>query len=427
MKTQVALKDTDFIFLKVKNLWTHFKSESFAFKCICMYIFLEYFKPQAIFPVVDILPWAQIFLVFSFLGLFFDKKSNSKINGLYFLIVIFFLIINLSILYAFNRAWAMQQYIIFSQWVLIIFLISSIVTTRERFYIFFTIFFLCCFKIAFGTAKNWVLRGFSFTGWGLMGPPGYFQNSGELAVLMLIFFPLSYYLYVNLKDHVNKWEKYFLLVATISPILTLLGCSSRGAQLALLLQLVIMFYRKIFKPKYLIVIGLVAVLGWQLLPQEQKERFTEIGEDKTSIQRQLYWENGWEMMKEHPFLGVGYFNFQPYYQVHYPQDMLYKRAQLPHNIFIQVGTDAGFIGLLVFMLIILGSLLIRFPAKYIVEVSQTDKLYSSIWSGLKIGIIGFALAGQFVTIAYYPFLWISIALLISLSKSLEGTMKKKVS
>lgn len=418
MKTQVALKDTDFIFLKVKNLWTHFKSESFAFKAICIYIFLEYFRPQALFPSIDILPWAQIFIILSFFGLFFDDKKILKISTTFFIVLIFFVVINLSIISAFNRSWAFENYINIAQWIVIIFLISSIVTTRKRFYIFFLIFFICCFKIALGTSKNWAFRGFSFTPWGLMGPKGYFQNSGELAVLMLILFPLAYYLYRHMKDDVNKWEKFLLILSVICPVLTILGSSSRGAQLALIVQLICMFYKHIFKPKVLISIAIVSLVGWQVLPAEQKERFTTIGEDKTSMQRQLYWENGWEMMKANPYLGVGYYNFQPYYQVYYPQDTLYKRAQLPHNIFVQVGTDAGFSGLLIFLLILISTILRKY-GKRVEKESKSNLYLIGIWRGLKIGIIGFVLAGQFVTITYYPFLWIAIALQDSLKKALE--------
>jgi O-antigen ligase len=87
----------------------------------------------------------------------------------------------------------------------------------------------------------------------------------------------------------------------------------------------------------ILIVGLV-----YLLPEEQKERFRATGDDKTSQQRLLYWENGWEMMRDHPLDGVGFFNFVPYFERYYSEDMLYKKAELPHNIFIQVGTDAGF-------------------------------------------------------------------------------------
>ena len=410
MKTQAqTLHDSDFLFLKIKNLWTYFKSESLAFKSICAYLFVEYFRPQEIFPIIDFLPWAQLFLLISLISIFFDSKSKIRFTSLHFLVCAFAVILHLSMFTAFEPKWSYQYYLEFMQWVVIIFLITAIINTKDRFYIFFTVFFLCMLKIAIGTSKNFAFRGFSFTGWGLKGPSGYFENSGELAVLMLILFPISLYMYKSFKADVKKWEKLLLLAAIIAPILTVLGSSSRGAQIALVLQIVIIFWRQVFKPKTLIVILALSYGGWQILPLEQKERFTTIGEDKSSIQRELYWENGWQMMKDHPALGVGYFNFRPYFETYYPEDVLYDYAQLPHNIFIQVGTDSGFLGLFFYIVIILYSLVRRayFPESL---APEKRKYLESAWIGLKIGIFGFLIAGQFVTIGYYPFLWISLAL-----------------
>lgn len=412
MKTE-SLKDTDFIFLKVKNLWTHFKTESLAFKCITMYLFIEMFRPQSIFTFLDFAPWAQIFLILSLVGAFSDKHARFRFTGMHGLMVAFFVTINLSIVTAYDYNWSLRYYINFFQWIIIFFLITAIVTTKERFYIFFLTFFMCALKVAIGTSKNWAMRGFGFTSWGLKGPPGFFENSGELAVLMLVLFPLSFYLYKTYKDDVTKIERYLLLIAVICPVLTILGSSSRGAQLALLVQLLCMFWRQIFKPKSLIIIALVGSIGWQVLPQEQKDRFTEIGNDKSSMQRELYWEHGWDMMKEHPLLGVGYFNFRPYYQDHYPEDVLYKYAELPHNIFIQIGTDAGFAGLLIYVSIIVGSFFKKHPNPHKKGQKVDLSALHPIWPSLKFGTLGFVIAGQFVTIGYYPFLWLIVALQVA--------------
>src|SRR5690606_21965812 len=101
-------------------------------------------------------------------------------------------------------------------------------------------------KIALGTAKSWAGRGFSFADWGLMGPIGYFQNSGELAILMLMLFPLAFYLYQSVKNKIVWWERLLLILFWVCPILTVLGASSRGAQVALAFQLLIMFRKSIF-------------------------------------------------------------------------------------------------------------------------------------------------------------------------------------
>jgi len=272
------------------------------------------------------------------------------------------------------------------------------------------IFLLCAAKISIGTSKNWALRGFSFTNWGLTGPKGYFQNSGELSILMLTLFPVAYKLYEFFRDKASRFERLILVICWLTPILTILGASSRGSQLALVVQLAIMFRKYIFRLKSLLIIIAFGFAFSYLLPDEQKARFESAGDDKTSQQRLLYWENGWEMIQNHPWLGVGYFNFPSYYAKHYPEDMLYDRAELPHNIFIQVGTDAGFLGLVPFGFLLFIPFLL---GRKIVKGQNKNSFIPIATEGILYGILGFILAGQFVTVAYYPFLWISLAFVVS--------------
>ena len=97
---------------------------------------------------------------------------------------------------------------------------------------------------------------------------------------------------------------------------------------------------------------LLAGVGYVLLPAAEKARFADIGKDTTSVQRLDYWKAGLKMIENHPFLGVGYFNFAPVYAAHDRAHLWHGKAQLPHNIFIQVGTDAGLIGLGIFLMLI---------------------------------------------------------------------------
>lgn len=405
-------KTSDFYFIKIKALWAYFKIQHFSFWMICFYLIFEFVRPQSIIPELDFLPWAQLFLLGSIIGAFVDpsiKHVRSVANVYIFLLSV---LIAISIFTAIYPAVSKEYAMFFYSWVIIYILITKIINTKERFYIFLIIFLFAAGKIAIGTSKIWVFRGFSFTAWGLMGPSGFFQNSGELAVLMVMLFPLAFYLYQYLKTRVSRWERLLLMVFWVCPILTVLGASSRGSQLALAVVMAVMFRKNLFKIKPLIGLVVLVVGLTLLLPEEQKERFRSSGDDKTSQQRLLYWENGWEMMKEYPFGGVGYFNFVPYYEAYYPQDMLYEKAQLPHNIFIQVGTDAGFPALFFFLLIILYCL--RTTYRLSKDTSISD-ITGPIAAGLGMGVFGYVIAGQFVTIAYYPFLWIHLGFIVALA------------
>ncbi|WP_062059832.1 O-antigen ligase family protein [Cellvibrio sp. OA-2007] len=413
----------NFYAFKVGAMWRYFKKQHFSFWMICGYLFFEFVKPQALFPQIDFLPWAQLLLMGAMVGAFIDPTVKWVSSASNVLIVLFFITILISILCAIYTDVAQQHFTLFFSWFVIYFLIINIVNTPQRLYLFLLIYLLAAGKIALGTSKSWAFRGFSFTSWGLMGPKGYFQNSGELAILMLMLFPLAFYMYQYLKDKVLWWEKALLIAFWVCPILTILGASSRGAQVALVVQLAVMFRKSLFRIKPLIGIMVLCTSLYYLLPQEQKDRFSSAGDDKTSEQRLLYWKHGWEMMKDYPITGVGYFNFIPYYEAHFSYDMLYPRAQLPHNIFIQVGTDAGFIALIFFIMII-GYC---FTAIWRFLALKTESLFNNIAVGLAIGVLGFLVAGQFVTVSYYPFLWVHLAFIVCLTKINKPVSRSKYS
>lgn len=378
---------------------------------ICGYLFFEYVRPHAIIPAIDILPWASVFLALSLVGLFFDKNKRWVSDPANKWMITFLIVLILASYNAFRPQIAFEKLEFFYTWLIIYFLIINIVNTKERFYIFFLLYCLASFKLSMHGAQVWTLRGFGFTSWGITGPPGFFQNSGELSIQMLCFFPIGYYLYKNLKDRVKLWEKIILILFFVTPAMTILGASSRGAQLALLVQILIMFYKNIFKVKNIVGISLTIYLIITFIPEEQKDRFRSMGDDRTSEQRLLYWENGIEMIADHPILGVGLFNFPAYYTAHYPEDMLYTVAQLPHNIFVQVGTDSGIVGLIIYLILIIRF----FIGSRVTDGSKDDPVYRSAKKGITIGMIGFLVAGQFVTVAYYPFMWISLAMFVSLN------------
>jgi putative inorganic carbon (hco3(-)) transporter len=146
------------------------------------------------------------------------------------------------------------------------------------------------------------------------------------------------------------------------------------------------------------------------------------GQDNTSKQRLLYWKHGIEMIQDHPILGVGYFNFQPYFAAHYPQDALSGNAQLPHNIFIQVGTDAGLVGLGVFVMLLYRNLRSAREIRLACSSGAGEPAFAgNVAQGLAVALWGFIIAGQFVTVTYYPFFWINLALTVALANIVART------
>lgn len=404
--------------LRVKALWSAFKAEHFSYWMICGYLFVEYVRPQSIVTWLDVLPWARLFLIGALAGLLADRKRKWVRDPANLWMTLFLATIFLSSALAEFPAVSWLHWFDFLGWYVIYFLIINIVTSERRFILFVLIFLLASYKLAFFGARTWAMRGFAFTSWGLMGPPGFFQNSGELSIQMLMFAPVALELARFVKPHVARLKYWVLLSFPLAGAMTIMGASSRGAQVGLVYQ----FYRGLLKGRMsirtLLIVAALAWVGWTLLPEEQKLRFSNSGTDTTSEQRLLYWRHGMQMIEAHPALGVGFYNFAPYYTLHYPEDMLYGAAQLPHNIFIQVGTDTGLIGITFFVLILYRNF--KCGREVQARAGPGDAFLASMARGLNIAMWGFIIAGEFVTVTYYPFPWINLALTVALGNIMRN-------
>jgi len=413
LRKQKVISDEDFYALRIAPVWRYFKGESFAFWMVCAYLFLEYVRPQSIYPALNFLPWTQLVVIGAILGCFADRTVRWVSSPINTMLVLYFFVIGLSSYFAYFPQVSYDNLDRYYLWVIIYFVIINVVNSRRRFFIFICIFFLASSKLSVSLSLTWIKRGFAFTDWGLMGPPGFFQNSGELAIQMLVFWPFAWAFATSVKPFTSRRMHFLLMLMPVTAVMVILGASSRGAQIALIVQIILMNHRSIFKPKIIISSLVVLFLIWNFLPEQQKQRFENMGQDQTSQQRMLYWENGIDMVLDNPILGVGYFNFAPYFERFYPEDILLRQAELPHNIFIQVATDAGFVGLLIFLFIILYAF---FKCRNL-RISGCEKNQALIGNCANLSLIGFVVAGQFVTVTYYPFIWIHLALVVAFVNS----------
>jgi len=75
-------------------------------------------------------------------------------------------------------------------------------------------------------------------------------------------------------------------------------------------------------------------------PPQFLARFQTAGQDATSLSRIFYWSKAKEMMRTHPWFGVGYYNWIPYYKDHYFDPTLYWRVEEAHNTVLADGGGA---------------------------------------------------------------------------------------
>ena len=138
--------------------------------------------------------------------------------------------------------------------------------------------------------------------------------------------------------------------------------------------------------------------------------------------RVAVWKRGVTYMLEHPLTGVGVSNFgraegtiSPAALAHLPGQPGVK-WMAPHNSFIEAGSEMGLPGLALFSALVLGGIIgmvrlqRRVPRGW-KNGSDSERLLFHAPTGLAIAMLGFAVAGSFVSFAYLDLVYILGALM----------------
>ncbi|MBK8163192.1 MAG: hypothetical protein IPK65_08605 [Gammaproteobacteria bacterium] len=277
MKLPNYLKDkhieiSDFYALKIKALWAGLKQEHISFWMLCIYFFFEYVRPQSVYPVIDVLPYARIFLALTIISAFADPSVKWVSNVGNKLIVLFAMVAVLSGLFAFKPMVAWDNHTFLLNWVLVYFLMVCIINTEKRLFLFICAFLLFNLKMSQHGFFSWAQRGFTFASWGLSGSPGWFQNSGEFSLEMLIFMPLAIAFIIALKERWGKYQKWALYFLPISAAASIIGASSRGGQLGLVAIGIWLLLKSKRRIKAMVLLSVIGLALFYLLASARWER-----------------------------------------------------------------------------------------------------------------------------------------------------------
>ncbi|HEU0078814.1 MAG TPA: O-antigen ligase family protein [Longimicrobiaceae bacterium] len=392
------------------EIWAFMKREPASFWFLNLYMFIEYVRPQMVYPAMDILPWGLTFLALALVTALSEGKLTRFPTVISGLLGFYTLVLVASSFTAFSTDASFAKFSVYLNWILVFALTVNVVTTERRFFVYMLAFLLYSFKMSQHGARSWAETGFGFRDWGATGGPGWFHNSGEFGIQMCVFFPLALGFVVGMWKHWGKWQRLFFLTFPVTAVMSMIASSSRGALLGGALTLVWMVARTRHRFKVLIPAALAVALVIVVIPPEQKARFESAGEDETSTTRITYWKHGLEIAEQHPVLGIGYGNWLPYYKTYYN-----PAGQLPHNIFIEAVAEMGYTGLFAFVLLIGATFVVNFRTRKVLRALPGDNAFlTQMAHGLDGALVGFLGSGFFVTVLYYPFFWINLAMTVAL-------------
>jgi O-antigen ligase len=172
---------------------------------------------------------------------------------------------------------------------------------------------------------------------------------------------------------------------------------SRGGMLALVITAGVAYWFVPKKPAHLLVFACALLLGWRLAGQQVTERFLTIfasaEERDTSAQSRLeLWRACLDTMSHHPVFGVG-----PNHWAFVVDKYGYKQGKLAHTLWLQTGAELGIPGLGL-LLLFYGSVVLRLGRIIKTKSHVADPWFRDAGRMVVAGLIGFAIAAQFVSL-----------------------------
>jgi O-antigen ligase len=180
---------------------------------------------------------------------------------------------------------------------------------------------------------------------------------------------------------------------------------------------------------------IVAVLGLAVLaPAQYWSRIQTIqtasGEGDTGFQRLYMWGVAWRMFLHHPVFGVGTNNFgiqAPYYEdTTYAEEAgVYLWGRVCHSLYFTVLSEQGLVGTTLFIMVLGWTFATgrRIRRRAAVRHENPDALSAEFFAtGLLAGVIGVLVSGAFLTVLYYPVLWVLVGLMAALDRACAGIL-----
>jgi O-antigen ligase len=158
--------------------------------------------------------------------------------------------------------------------------------------------------------------------------------------------------------------------------------------------------------------GVVIAVGWLIIPDEQKARFETMGEDNTSQARFTYWRRSLEVAADNPLFGVGYQNWFSFYEEEYG-----VRRMEVHNSTLEGAVELGIPAAALFLAMVALSFRMNFKTRRRARgKGDWGTVFTGMAWGLDAGMVALFLAGQFMSVLFYPMYWMAFGLTVALSE-----------
>ncbi|MCY1081863.1 O-antigen ligase family protein [Archangium lansingense] len=233
------------------------------------------------------------------------------------------------------------------KWVILYMTIVNLVTTERR-------MLWACLALILGS----IVTTHGVIGWHRAGVDlvegyrarwlGVYADPNRMAMSVGIVVPLA--LAITARRQNPRWMRLACVVAGVMAVTAMVLSYSRGGFLGLVAAGVTWLVLE-RRPGRIVLVGLVAVGMLVLSPQNfwtRTQSVSSFEQDASAMSRVEAWKVASRTSMEHPLLGLGAGTFRYAWHLYGPEAGS-GRVYAAHNIFLQVISDLGFLGLVLFL------------------------------------------------------------------------------
>lgn len=393
------------------------KKTRYLYWWLLLAVFFEYARPPAFVPIpgqINSLIPMGLLLVSSFTpGLRPLKEIFSDRLGKWPLIFIGLMFI--SIFHAAVHFTAFNTFTATLGYFFLFLLVARIVTTPERLLgLFLTLTVAHVFLLVMNpnvvldpNTRHYVIGG-TFLG-----------DGNDFSLSMCILIPLVLELALRWKGVLKKILAWLLFVIII---LGVIGTSSRGATLGMVAVFGYLWWRTPRKMAGLVGVLVVAIGVLAYAPDLYFERMSTLKnyEEEGSAQGRITaWKSAMHMAADNPIGGVSAGHFAISFGTKYKPKDYGGPWMTAHSMYFLVLGELGLPGLFTLLVLIFGGIRANARVTKAVQARAGPKPTQEITDALRLlmltsaAMLGFAVAGTFLSVAYYPHIFLLTAMLIS--------------
>ena len=363
------------------------------------------------------MPFALLTAIATLAGLPFarDRKSMPRTREVY-LMLAFWALMLLTTSHAFHPEVAWDFFTEVSKILLVTFVTLLLFQDERKLR---ALLYVIGLSIGFFGLKGgiWALS----TGGGnqVLGPPqSFISGNTEMGLALNMVLPILLFLG---RDEPRRWLRYVLRITFVFSVVATLITYSRGALLGLGVVLPLMFLKS--RAKF-VALPLVLVLGFfgrplveSVMPQQWLERMGTIKtyeEDRSARMRLNSWYVAYRIALDHPVVGGG---FKPLtkdvYSFYTPEEEL-NDQQDAHSIYFQVMAEHGFVGLGLYLALILSTLI---TLRQVMRCTRSDPTRMPLYNMaqmIEVSLAGFLVSGAFLSMSYFDLFFHLVAITIVL-------------